>query len=279
MLLVVRGDYVHTWTYFGSAKPLDNIQCQGKTLRLTQNLHTHPLCGYELAKGRYFISKVWVPQYNSDWFVVDGFQIGASCGSVLQWTGMAWGINELRVYDNGTLLLNPPEDEAWFNVSNYTLDAQEERIRSGIITNQAVIARHTKYKKKYDDMPILRGIRQMIKNHQLNQFVKSFIRLADLDYRLDLRHRLADGNTGQMFAGIRIGNGNLLVDHCRMKSGIVDYKSFDPMWPTFDLADPECFDKLLNYLLECRMTGSDQKLWRYIRRRHNHITKETHVPK
>jgi len=198
MLLVVRGHLVHTWIYYGDLEPglrPTYVECQGKTL-------SRMGCDYRLAKGRYHISKVWMPKSQCHWFVLDGFPLGASCGSVLQWAGEAWESHDLGVYDNGVRLLNPsrPEDDEGAINGEYTIEAQEERIRRGIITDRHCLYKHARLKKKYDDMAILRGIRQMVKSHEVGRYLKSCVRWIswkidtgrdkpedDGCYRLDLR--------------------------------------------------------------------------------------------
>lgn len=267
MLLVVRGDHRHTWIYYGDLTPNqwpEAIPCQGKVLRKDK-------CrGYSLPKGRFNISIVRNRMYDANWYALDGFPVGASCGSVLQWAGQAWEDFELEIHDKGQRLIHETD-------GLYTLEMQEERIREGVITEPSTIRKHRRLMKKRDDLAILRGLREMFKATDLSGFLRFPIRWHvghpkdEAFYRLDVRHNLLSNEPnlsyeGQMFIGVSISGDRLIVDHWRQRSDMVD-SHMDELWPTFDLVDPDCFQQVIGYAREALMAGSDQNLHRMLRRR------------
>lgn len=121
-----------------------------------------------------------------------------------------------------------------------------------------------------EDWYVLMGIRRLIKATELGRSLKCFVELTvdsiEEYYRLCLRHRLPDNESGQMFAGMRIFCGNICIDYYRERGTDIVWTA-DQNWPKFDLADPNCFDEAIDYIRAGYNAGSDAGLKRYVRSR------------
>lgn len=131
MKLIFKGDRHVLNSGSRSPGPAVDIVVQGRTL-VAMSAVT-----YQVPAGDYDAELVPCPLgHNCQWVVLAGTLIGASLGSLTQWTGEAWFEYEVVVLDDdGTKLLHPAEGE-------FTLEEQARRIAAGIITDRRVIDQH-----------------------------------------------------------------------------------------------------------------------------------------
>ena len=142
MKIFYQGNEVHSMIAKGNAP--ESVAVQGRILRRAETSIDTILPHYMIPRGEYECEPVPNPFLKKDAIFIalcgtpEGLTIGATIGSLVQWSGDGWDEFEIKLFDNdGSQIPDHTGD-----VPFYTMEEQGKRIADGTINSNSVIARH-----------------------------------------------------------------------------------------------------------------------------------------